>query len=142
VPDFMGGLTTPFLAAFDPDGSKTDKLLGRGSAGAGAGRGRVGGDPDPDEHPGFQNGACLKHPEGCGLGGGGGAPIQGGGPIQTSGGNDYPPPEHQQFFWESEEDADARWEAQNPGWQYNGGYPTRGGGGDAEDGRPGAGTGR
>lgn len=39
----MGGLTTPFLAAFDPDGSKTDKLMGKGQGGGGPGTGTGGG---------------------------------------------------------------------------------------------------
>ncbi len=50
MPDGFGGFMTPFLAAFDPDGRHTDNLT-----------------KDEDEHPEFHNGACLNHPNGCGL---------------------------------------------------------------------------
>ena len=49
MPDGAGGFLTPFLAAFDPDGSKTDGLLGKGGDG-GALLGKGGEYPESYSH--------------------------------------------------------------------------------------------
>jgi hypothetical protein len=59
MPDFAGGLFSAFQIAFDPDGKKTDELIGKTQG--------KGGDIPEAGHPGYQNGACLVHPRGCGL---------------------------------------------------------------------------